>query len=186
MVLACSYNGNVELKTLLRMGVYINMKKFSQNEFKNIIEDLLKTKEVQALKDIKHHNTSRFEHCLEVAYRGYVWASLLGFDYVSVARAGLLHDLFFYSTNDCDYTMREHLKIHPLIALENARKITNINDLEANIILSHMYLISNSERPIYPESKIICIADKYSSVQEKIQWLKLKQGFRNLFFSYAK
>ena len=125
------------------------MAKFSQEEFRDIISDLLDTKEVQQLKTIAHHNTTRFKHCLEVAYRGYVWAKVLGYDHVSTARAGLLHDLFFYETDDCDYSMREHLSVHPHIALENARKITDISDLEANIILSHMYMVVQSERPIY-------------------------------------
>lgn len=157
------------------------MKKFSRKEFSNIIADLIETDEVQELKRIAHHNTTRFKHSIEVAYRGYVWARILGYDHISVARAGLLHDLFFYETDNCDFTMREHLKVHPAIALENARKITEINELEENIILSHMYMISNSERPLYPESLLICIADKYSSVQEKIHWFKVKNGFRLLF-----
>lgn len=162
------------------------MSKVSREEFQTIITDLLQTKEVQKLKTITHHNTTRFAHCIEVAYRGYVWAKLLGYDYVSTARAGLLHDLFFYETSDCDFTMREHLRVHPQIALENARKITDINDLEENIILSHMYMVAQSAKPIYPESKLICIADKYSSIQEKIHWFKIKRGFRRLLFNYAK
>ena len=156
------------------------MKKLINREFIDIISDLLETEEIQRLKQISHHNTTRYQHCLEVAYRGYVWAKFLGYDYVSTARAGLLHDLFFYDTSNCPYTMREHLRIHPQIALENARKITTINKVEENIILSHMYLVANEDRPVYPESKIICAADKYSSMQEKLHWFQFKDRCKKL------
>lgn len=144
------------------------MPKHSKSEFLSIIQDLLEIDEVKQLKNLAHHNTNRLDHSLNVAYLGYVLARKFGYDYVSTARAGLLHDLFFYETSDCEFTMKEHLRCHPEIALDNARKITQLNQIEENIILSHMYLVSNAYKPTYPESKIICFIDKYSSLQERV------------------
>ena len=69
-------------------------------EFYKIIEDILENETFQKLKLYKHHYIyTRFEHSLSVSYCSYLVCKFLKLDYTSAARAGLLHDLFFY---DCE------------------------------------------------------------------------------------
>ena len=48
-------------------------------------------------------------------------------DYRSVARAGLLHDLFYYDWRTTKFDLGTHALIHPRVALRNAEKLTKLN-----------------------------------------------------------
>ena len=138
------------------------------NDFLMIINDILLNENVQNLKKFKHHyGSTRFEHCLSVSYYSYLICKFLGLDYISAARAGLLHDLFFY---DCESNLarpKKHLTSHPKIALENAKNLFDLNEIECDIILKHMWPITLSP-PKYIESFIITFVDKYCALTE---WL---------------
>ena len=63
-----------------------------QAEFDFIIQDLVSNETVQKMKLYKqHYDTSCFEHCKNVAYYSYLLCKKYHLDYVSVARAGMLH-----------------------------------------------------------------------------------------------
>src|SRR5690625_7878174 len=63
--------------------------------------------------------------------------------------------------------MGSHNSAHPKIALKNARKITEINDLEKDIILKHMFLCTiKGGFPRYKESFIVTLVDKYCAISE--------------------
>ena len=65
----------------------------NRKEFINIIKDLINNETVQQMKNYRQHfNSSCFDHCLEVAYWSYLICKKLGLDYVSAARACMLHD----------------------------------------------------------------------------------------------
>ena len=138
------------------------------NDFLMIINDILLNENVQSLKNFKHHyGSTRFEHCLSVSYYSYCICKFLGLDYISAARAGLLHDLFFY---DCESNVtrpERHLTSHPKIALENAKKLFYLNKKECDIILKHMWPITLCP-PKYLESFIITFVDKYCAL---VEWL---------------
>lgn len=140
--------------------------KFKRIEFFNIVNDIMINEEVQKLKLYKHHYAyTRFEHGLSVAYYSYIICKFLHLDYQSVARAGLLHDLFFY---DCENKLtrpKQHIHNHPKLALQNAEKLFSLNDREKDIILKHMWPITLS-RPKYWESFIITFVDKYCALKE--------------------
>ena len=55
---------------------------------------------------------------------GFLLARKFHLDAYSTARAGLLHDLYFYDWREKDTRPMEgrHCSIHPQIALENAKK----------------------------------------------------------------
>ena len=111
-------------------------------EFLEIIGDLLKNDEVKKMKNYRQHcDISTFEHSKNVAYICFYICKRFNLDYVSAARAGMLHDLFLYDWRD----KRPHEKFtdlhafsHPKIALENARKVTSLSEKEEDIILKHM------------------------------------------------
>ena len=136
-------------------------------EYLRIISDLLKNQKVIEMKQYRqHHNTSCFEHCLFVSYNTYIICRKHNLDYISAARAGLLHDLFLY-----DWRKREngreglHAFTHPKEALKQAMSITNLNAREQDIIKNHMWPVTPSV-PKYKETYIITLVDKYFAVAE--------------------
>ena len=142
-------------------------------EFDSIIEDIINDQTVQKMKNFnQHYDTSCFEHCRNVAYIGYKMCKKLKLDYKSCARAGMLHDLFLY-----DWRKREdgrkglHAFTHPHTAVENAKKIFDLNEKEEDIILKHMWPLT-VKLPKYPESYIITIADKYSAICESCRYYR--------------
>ena len=67
--------------------------RYKNDEFFNIINDLLENDTINNLKLYKHHyGSNRFEHCLSVAYYSYLVCKFLHLDYKSASRAGMLHD----------------------------------------------------------------------------------------------
>lgn len=135
-------------------------------EFKAILKPLLETPEVKRLADCKHHwNKNRLEHSLEVAWHGYYISKRFALDYTAAARAGLLHDLFFYDW--MTEGPRLHGFRHPRISLANARKITTLNAKERDIIMKHMWPLTLIP-PHYPESWIVCMADTYCGIKDYV------------------
>ena len=72
--------------------------KWTQNkEFIEITKDLLTNEKVKEMKNYRqHYDISTYEHCLNVAYISYRVCKKLKWDYKSMARAAVLHDLFLY------------------------------------------------------------------------------------------
>lgn len=143
------------------------------HEYLSLIEDLLYTEEVQKLEGFVHHKvTNRLAHSISVSYRSYCWAKRLNLNTRAVARAGLLHDLFFYEGIDKHLIGgKGHNWEHPRIALQNALKLTELSDMEQDIIVKHMFG-ATIELPKYWESLIVSLADKHSAICE------LSVGFR--------
>ena len=66
-------------------------------EFLDTVGDLINAPEFRMLDKCRHHyGVSRMQHCVNVAYYSFVVCRRLGLDYRAAARAGLLHDLFYY------------------------------------------------------------------------------------------
>ncbi len=89
----------------------------------------------------------------------------IGADATATARAGLLHDLFYYDWRVTKFEEGSHAYVHPRIALENAQKITHINDKEADIIVKHMFGATIA-LPKYRESWIVSLVDDFAAVNE--------------------
>lgn len=135
-------------------------------EFIRILKPLLETPEVKQLADYKHHwNKNRLEHSLEVAWHGYYVSKKFGLDFTAAARAGLLHDLFFYDW--LTEGPRLHGFRHPRISLANASKIASLSARERDIIRKHMWPLTVVP-PRYPESWIVCIADTYCGIKDYV------------------
>ena len=144
-------------------------------EYIEIISELLKNEKVLKMKQYRqHHNISCFDHCLFVSYNTYLICKKHRLDYISAARAGLLHDLFLY-----DWKKREngrkglHAFTHPKEALRQALTITELNDKEQDIIKNHMWPVT-PKFPRYKETYIITLVDKYSAVAEALIGKKIK------------
>ena len=55
--------------------------------------------------------------------------------------------------------------MHPKIALDNSLKYFDINEIEKDVILTHMFPVVKG-KPNYKESKVVCICDKLVSFYE--------------------
>lgn len=138
-----------------------------------LIEDILENKEFIKLENIEHHGTSRLKHSKRVSYYSYKICKKLHIDYISAARAGLLHD-FFISPQERN--KRERIKsvfTHPKEALETAITYFELNDIEQNIIISHMFPLYIT-LPQYLESWIVSIVDKVVGSYEFLEKLSLR------------
>ena len=126
---------------------------YNDKEFINVIDDMINNKTVQEMKKYRqHYETSCFDHCLEASYFCYKICKKLHLDYISCARAAMVHDLFLY-----DWRVRQpgrkglHAFTHPKYAYENASKIFDLNKKQKNIIVKHMW----------PVTFLICWASGY-------------------------
>ena len=138
-------------------------------EYMTIIKDLLKNEKLLKLEEITHHHyTTRLSHSLFVSYVSYKLAKSRGLDYISTARAGLLHDFFLEGRQDIEKMgLGSHNSAHPKIALKNAQEITEINEVEKDIILKHMFLCTfKGGVPRFKESFIVTLVDKYCAITE--------------------
>lgn len=138
-----------------------------------IVKDILDNDEFKKLNTIEHHGTTRLDHSLKVSYYSYKVAKLLKLNYVSTARAGLLHD-FFISEKGRDIKKKlVSTFTHPKKAKENANNIFNINEMEENIIASHMFPLY-VELPKYAESWLVSLVDKMIGTKEMLSKLNRK------------
>lgn len=145
-----------------------------------IVRPLLETEMVQKLDDITHHYTStRLQHSLRVSYTSYLVCKKRGWNAEAAARAGLLHDLFFYDWRTTKFA-KSHAYIHPRIALRNARKITTISPLEEDIIVKHMWGATLNP-PRYKESFVVSFVDDYVAMKEGAHTARFKWKTRKHF-----
>ena len=138
-------------------------------EYKLIVDPIMSNEEFKTkMENIKHHDSTRLNHMLKVSYKSYKIAKLLKLDYVDVARAGLLHDYYLDSVSE-QKTIKDKVSLytinHPKDAVENAKRLFNINEKEEDIIRTHMFPV-DVKVPKYAESWIVSIVDKAISTAE--------------------
>lgn len=143
-------------------------------EYIEIVSELFKQEKVQKMKQYRqHHSVSCFDHCLYVSYNTYLICKKSNLDYVSAARAGLLHDLFLYDWRLPHKNLpikSKHAFAHPKIALMNSAKLFELNEKEKDIIVKHMWPVTLLAFPKYKESFIITLVDKYSAIKSCIEY----------------
>ena len=132
-------------------------------EYKKIYKEFIKNDKYKKLSKENHHGTTRLEHINRVAKMSYKISKFFGLDYVSATRGALMHDFFLNEELACLNAKR--FKIHPEVAYNNSSKYFEVNNVEKDIILSHMYPIT-SAHPKYKESHVVSISDKLVSIFE--------------------
>ena len=154
-------------------------------EFLNIIEELVNDKTVQEMKKFRqHYETSCFDHCYMVSYYCYLICKKYHLDYRSATRAAMLHDLFLY-----DWRVREpnrkglHAFTHGKTACDNASQLFDLSQKEKDMILTHMWPVT-IKFPTSPEGFILTFVDKYCAISETFEVLKSKM-FMKKAFRYA-
>lgn len=151
----------------------------NDSDFMNIVGDILENKMVQQMKNYKqHYETTCFEHCLIASYFCYLYCKKHNLDYISCARAAMVHDLFLY-----DWRKRIngrkglHAFTHPFTAYENASKLFNLNNKEKDIILKHMWPVTFFHFPKYKESFVLTFVDKRCALSEAA--VQIRKQFYN-------
>lgn len=133
-------------------------------EFYSHIAPILSNKKVQVLDNYtQHRNYTRLRHCIDVAYYSFLITKFLNWDSRSAARAGLLHDMYYNTDYDTDKW--QHMVEHPYEALENARTICALNEIEEDAILKHMWLCTKTP-PRYKEGFVVTFVDKLCALRE--------------------
>lgn len=170
------------------LNAICSKKELTLCQYYSCISDIIDAPEIVRLKEITHHiSTTRFQHCINVSYYGYIICRRLKLDARSAARAGLLHDLFYYDRREYNISREKnqpkHSRCHSDMALENAVKLTYVSPKESDMIVKHMWPVTPAF-PRYKETYIITIVDKYCALLEfcipkfkKI--IKIKGGFSN-------
>lgn len=151
-------------------------------EFQNIIKDITENSSVLSLKEhVQHMKGSRYEHCYEVAYYTYVLSKKLGLDYISATRGAMLHDFYFYDWRNKGVEGQKHFHAyrHPRIALHNATENFELNEVERDIILKHMWPLT-VPLPRFSESYIVTLVDKYCATKEFFRFLKYKKNLKKI------
>ncbi len=152
------------LKLLAQKSILEN----EATEFIALIEDLMESEVVIELESFTHHlGTTRLQHCLNVSYYNYLLCKKLKLDCRAAARAGLLHDLFFYNRKERirGDGEKKHSAHHPRLALETAQKYFDLDMREEDIIVKHMWPMTRP-LPKYKETFVIVLVDKYCCILE--------------------
>jgi uncharacterized protein len=137
-------------------------------DFEQIVSDLLASPVVQSMDGQIHHNSvTTLEHCLSVAFMSFKLSRRIGLDSRAVARGAMLHDLYLYDWHEIKPPEGLHGFTHPGIALRNASKLFELNELERDIICKHMWPLT-IKPPTYKESLLVCLVDKYCALLEVV------------------
>lgn len=153
-------------------------------EYIELVEDLINNAKVKEMQKYRqHYDINTFEHCMNVSYISYKICKKFGWDYKSMARAAMLHDLFLYDWRNSKKELKldgYHAFVHPKIALENASKLYDLNEKEKDIIVKHMWPVTIA-LPKYKETYVITLVDKYSALQESMQYYANKIQSKKLY-----
>ncbi len=146
------------------------------SEYYSYVGDLLECRTVRGLAEFPHHiGTSRLQHSLNVSYYNYILCRFLKLDARAAARAGLLHDMFFYDRKTHEKIQNRHPAEHANIALYNASMLFELSELEEDMILNHMWPMT-PHMPRHAETFVITLVDKFCASAELTSylWKRLK------------
>jgi len=136
--------------------------------FKDLVSDIEDNKKYKELKHEFHHGINRYTHSIRVAKVTYNLSKLFKFDYKSATRGAMLHD-FFSNSEYGNVKGLKTAKIHPHIACFNANKEFELNEIEQDVISSHMFPI-NTHKPSYKESWLVNAVDEVVSLYEMTRY----------------
>lgn len=149
-------------------------------DYLEIVKDIINHDEVLKMKNfMQHGNTSCYDHCINVSYTGYLIAKKFSFDAKSIARAGLLHDMFLYDWREYKASdnsiMNSHAIAHGKVALVNAKKYFTLTKKEEEMIKKHMWPATIIP-PRYLMTYFIGLVDKGCAVFEFLEGSKRENG----------
>lgn len=174
-----SINKKEILKYLSEQECLMGRDCLKDKQYMECVYDIMNSKPFQKMNEfVQHGTTTTLEHCISVSYVSYKISKAFNLDYRSTARGALLHDLFLYDWHThCKETGNHfHGFTHPVVALHNANKYYNLNNLEKDIIVKHMWPLTIVP-PKYMEGYVVMYADKYCGFVETASRVKAKLQF---------
>ena len=145
------------------------MRNVDKRSFEDIINDSLLNKKFNKLSNDEHHGITRYEHSIRVAKYSFLISKKFGLKNVrDITSAALLHD--FYINNDLKgiYGLKKWKK-HPSAALNNSLNYYNLNDMQKDIIVNHMFPVTKT-LPKYKESYLVSSVDKVVGLYEMLRY----------------
>ena len=145
-------------------------------------QDILFAPGMQREKEfMQHGKVSVFEHSVGVTLVSLMLAEKFNMkvDTRSLVRGSLLHDYFLYDWHDYHPEVGLHGFTHAKIAMENACRDFDLNEIEKDMIARHMFPL-NLKLPKYRESRILCIADKMAAACETFRIPYLAEVIKEL------
>lgn len=160
-----------------------NKTKMTENQLDHLFIShampILKSDSMQKTKNnYQHGETSVYIHSISVAYLSLKLANSfkLKYDIESIIRGALLHDFFLYDWHEKNKNHRLHGFRHPLTAYKNACKEYELNGIEKEIILRHMFPLTLLP-PLHMESILVCLVDKYCGIAETLYCVSKKISY---------
>lgn len=137
--------------------------------FDNLTDDIISNKDFNKLRKELHHGITRYDHSYRVARWTYKICKFLKMNNIdTTTRAALLHD--FYIDKDLEgNSSPKKLSIHPNVALDNALKYYDLDNIGQDIIKSHMFPC-NLNIPKYKESWLVSGVDKIVGAYEMLRY----------------
>lgn len=148
----------------------------NDKEYMELVEDIYYSEIFESMSQyMMHGTTSCRDHCMDVSYMTFKICKKRGLDYRRAARAALLHDFFLYDwhTHFQETGNRFHGLTHPAKARDNAVKYFQVDEMEQDMILRHMWPLT----PIPPKSvegMVLVFADKVCSTRETVEGIRKK------------
>ena len=145
----------------------------------DILNELLHKDCLQQLKKFKQHRfTTTYEHCRHVAVMSYQLAEKwhITVNEKALAVACMFHDYYLYDIKDEHLGPWHHGTRHASLAIRNAEKVYPLNNLEKEIIRSHMWPLNITQIPASREAWLVCLADKVCAVEEMFPFLATKKS----------
>lgn len=143
-------------------------KALADKTFEAIIKDIISNPRFEKLSEYAHHHSTRYDHCIHVAYSCYLYLQKHTYAYwQDTVQGALLHDFFLYAYQT-ERTVKRHWLhglFHPKVALITASSEFILTPVSKNIILRHMFPLT----PIPPVTKggwLVVLYDKIWAIRE--------------------
>ena len=155
----------------LRFNNRITEYKLAKDLFTRGKSIILSSEAQEMKKFIQHGDTTVFNHCIAVAKYSLLISYFLertlkiNIDKDSLVRGALLHDYFLYDWHVKGAAEGLHGFTHPGVAMRNADRDFDLNDVEKDIIKKHMFPLTPFP-PMHRESFIVSLADKWCALAE--------------------
>jgi uncharacterized protein len=150
-----------------RIGTIMKQKAFVPSsfdqEYLSSVSDLLDHAEVKRMEQYKHHDKSTLHHALAVSQISWLLAKKFKLDSRSTARGALLHDFYLYCWRTDQ--VEKHATKHPERALANAVRHFELNQIEKDIIVKHMWPLTGRWFN-HKESLLVSFVDKMVATVE--------------------
>lgn len=148
--------------------------------YKFILVSLQNNEDIKMMAQyMQHGDVNTYKHCCNVAIIAMKMTlkfKMREYKIINIAIGAMLHDFYLYDYHVSRRVNKKwHAFIHPEIALKNASEIFVLNKRQRNIIRSHMFPATILHVPIYAESWIVNLADKYCAIRELSHYILFKK-----------